>query len=263
MEEAVVALAGAREHQDVIEGAYPGDELTIVEDATARGTLLVRNSKGLQIGYLTARSAVARELAEGRVVFHAEINSVSEPSDSKPFYTARARITTADPSEMAASSAAFAALVADSGRSYPVNLVGESHRQAAIERCRVGQPVSLVPEPSNPYDPTAVRAEAGGELIGYLARDSWLKAPLLEERKVVVATILSIKPNEQARGVLGVVLNVTIATAGPGPTAATAPLPFGALPRADTPALEGPVPAAGDPQPPSILARIRRWLVGS
>lgn len=33
-----------------------------------------------------------------------------------------------------------------------------------------GNPVELVPEPTNPYDPRAIRVEIGGRLIGYLDR---------------------------------------------------------------------------------------------
>lgn len=61
-----------------------------------------------------------------------------------------------------------------------VNVVGESHYQPALQRITgrrewvetVYECVAvLVPEPTNPHDPHAVRIEVQGELVGYLSRE--------------------------------------------------------------------------------------------
>jgi len=67
-----------------------------------------------------------------------------------------------------------------------VNVVGEGSYQGSLERLAGGRTIDgpvnrdhsaiLMPEPSNPYDPNAVRvvvltASAGGAMIGYLSRE--------------------------------------------------------------------------------------------
>ncbi|NWG29912.1 MAG: HIRAN domain-containing protein [Rhodocyclaceae bacterium] len=45
------------------------------------------------------------------------------------------------------------------------------HAGAALwERLHVGDPLALVREPDNPYDPRAVRVEWQGRMLGYLPR---------------------------------------------------------------------------------------------
>jgi hypothetical protein len=62
-----------------------------------------------------------------------------------------------------------------------VNAAGESHYQDALEAVAGGRTtfgvciplitVELVREPANPYDPNAVRVEADGRQLGYVARE--------------------------------------------------------------------------------------------
>jgi hypothetical protein len=66
-----------------------------------------------------------------------------------------------------------------SGSTYTLGLAGESFgdRQSEIRRCREGDEVRLVREPSNPHDPSAIRCETTrGKAIGMISRDnaSWL-----------------------------------------------------------------------------------------
>jgi len=66
-------------------------------------------------------------------------------------------------------------------RTFPVPIVGESYRQATLkalagDRRRAGEEVfftaALIPEPSNPHDPNAVKVHIhGGGHVGYLGKD--------------------------------------------------------------------------------------------
>ncbi len=92
---------------------------------------------------------------------------------------------------------------------YPVGIVGEASYQPAIRRAKPGQPVSLVHEPSNPYDGRAICVQSvHGERIGYLPRDSWLHRVLLDEGREVAGRIKSIEGKP-----MGVVLEVVVGTA--------------------------------------------------
>jgi hypothetical protein len=72
-----------------------------------------------------------------------------------------------------------------------VGIVGESHYQATLERLaegrtdrgpvRVEHVAGLIAEPSNPYDPNAVKVQIGGATVGYLTRsDAVAYKPVLE-----------------------------------------------------------------------------------
>ena len=92
---------------------------------------------------------------------------------------------------------------------YPVGIVGEASYQSAIRRARVGQPVRLTHEPSNPHDDRAISVQnLHGERIGYLPRDSWLHSVMLDEGKNIAGRIKSIEGRP-----MGVVLDVVVGTA--------------------------------------------------
>ena len=98
-------------------------------------------------------------------------------------------------------------------KKYPTSIVGERSYQPAIGRCREGEPVTLMLEPDNPYDGDAIAVVSKrGETIGYLGRDNWLRAPVLEEGKGCTATIAKILPGDKA--IRGVVLDAAVC-AGP------------------------------------------------
>lgn len=97
--------------------------------------------------------------------------------------------------------------------SYPVGIVGEKNYQPAIRRCREGEAVSLIREPSNPYDSRAIAAVcARGRTLGYIANDSFLHRAVWKEKKGCTAQIRSIALRNG--GLLGVVLDVQFC-AGP------------------------------------------------
>lgn len=53
-----------------------------------------------------------------------------------------------------------------------LGISGESYRQDAISRCHVGDPLQLIPEPTNAYDKFAVKVCRGdGEQIGYIKKE--------------------------------------------------------------------------------------------
>lgn len=99
---------------------------------------------------------------------------------------------------------------------YPVGLAGESFanadgssRQAEIARCIVGERVSLVREPDNPYDPNAILAcSARGIGLGYVSRDKamWM-AEILDRDAHLQAVIF--RAGHDDRGNWGVVLSVS------------------------------------------------------
>lgn len=75
-------------------------------------------------------------------------------------------------------------------KSYPVDLVGERHYQAAIGDAAAGDAVALLTEPGNPYDDRAIVAVDGaGRTLGYLHRDSWLRGALIDEGRGAAAAI--------------------------------------------------------------------------
>lgn len=68
--------------------------------------------------------------------------------------------------------------------SFPMEVVGESHYQAALEQVcgphnregyRVEVNAVLVREPDNPHDPNAVSVEVGGQKVGYLPRENAIR----------------------------------------------------------------------------------------
>ena len=68
-----------------------------------------------------------------------------------------------------------------------VNVAGESHYQEALHEIAKGEQrlevtAALIPEPSNPHDPNAVRVEIDGKLVGYLPRAAAVAyGPLIKE----------------------------------------------------------------------------------
>lgn len=90
---------------------------------------------------------------------------------------------------------------------YPVGVAGESFRQAAVRKCRIGDCVDFELEPDNPFDPDAVAVYVRGEQIGYLPRDGWVTRVLIDQDGSVTATVLSVGRGNASD--LGVVLAVS------------------------------------------------------
>jgi HIRAN domain len=109
-----------------------------------------------------------------------------------------------------------------------VNVVGESHYQPALQRITSRREwvetfyecvAVLVPEPTNPHDPHAVRIEVQGELVGYLSREDAARyvpylRRLTEQRQLACceAVIAGRGPGSETAN-MGVFLHI----AAPGP----------------------------------------------
>jgi len=92
-------------------------------------------------------------------------------------------------------------------KAYPVGVVGERNYQQAIRRCREGEPVTLIREPSNPFDGRAIAVVcARGRTIGYIPKDSFIQRAVWDDGKGCQATIRSVGSGEAK--LLGVVLDV-------------------------------------------------------
>ena len=101
-------------------------------------------------------------------------------------------------------------------KTYTIKVVGESFdnpdgtsRQKIIEQCKIGNPVSLVREPNNRYDPNAVGVHVTGRgQIGYVSSENaeWMADVL--DKGVEVSGL--IKYINQTRGFFGVVTDITI-----------------------------------------------------
>jgi hypothetical protein len=89
---------------------------------------------------------------------------------------------------------------------------GESHYQQALASSWEGQPVTLQPEPDNPYDPAAI-AVIAAEKIGYIPRGSWFheRFPALQKhRQRIIVRLLSINGGIDDKPYLGAVLEIGI-----------------------------------------------------
>ena len=81
------------------------------------------------------------------------------------------------------------------------DVVGESatnadggKRQDILCDVEPGEPVELIREPQNPYDPNAIAVTIGGETVGYITReDASVLAPLLDAGRSHAALIHSIR----------------------------------------------------------------------
>lgn len=191
--------AGGGKCQCGIATVQVGDPLEVIADYDRPGNYVVTEASGEPVGFLSARHWVSVDLANDRIVLHASVNGIG--SDQGGNDTITVRIVTGDTGDTFEMPAAVT-------RTYSVGLVGESHYQTAIRRCGPGDPVSLVHEPTNRFDNRAIAAKVMGQVIGYLPRDGWATAVLLDERKNIDGRIASIE--QSGGGMLGVVVTVSI-----------------------------------------------------
>lgn len=108
-----------------------------------------------------------------------------------------------------------------SKRSYPVEVVGESHanpdgtpRQSIISRISVGEDIRLVPEPDNPHDPKAVAVHHRAGQIGYISRERRWIWERIDRGQQLSARVHAI--NARRGAPIGVVLLVTVPVKVPG-----------------------------------------------
>ncbi len=93
---------------------------------------------------------------------------------------------------------------------YTLGIVGESHYQDAVRRCREGDRVLLKREPDNPHDANAVAVlRESGEQIGHLSRDhaEWV-AEVMDKGRQVEAKITRITGGTRGKPNRGVVIDV-------------------------------------------------------
>jgi hypothetical protein len=173
-------------------------------ESDGAGGYLFRLTRGEAVGRITSKHRVARHLETGVKVLHCSANCVGGPDARGLYPPPTVRLVTGH------ERAIWAMPSPASPRTYPVTLVGEQHYQGAIARCRVGDPVRIWREPSNPHDEDAFAvARLDGATLGYIPRDSFLQRAVHEEDKEIGARILSIEEDRRGQGFTHVVLEVT------------------------------------------------------
>ncbi len=193
---------------DAVADAKACDPISIERD----GCLLrFTDTKGRLLGTLTARSAVGKLMDAGETLLPCEVAWTYPPSSESPHGLLSARIRFGDPDDESVkwSVAKIWGKANDPrpSRTYPVNVVGESHYQEAITNCHVGAGVTLYREIGNPHDDKAIVVkQPGGATIGYVPRGSWLHRIVHEDGMGADATILSLHPGPP----IAVVLNVMV-----------------------------------------------------
>lgn len=179
-----------------------------------------RGPKGASLGFAPAvLGSVLADMLERRVPFHAIVVGTGERHALNQLIVGIADAPV--DKEQIASDAKLQAQVQNLLEAVPrlpvyvptiysAGLVGEQHYQAAVRRCRAGEPVVLQPEPENPHDSRAIaaRSSSGGRL-GYLPRESWIHRVMLDEGRIVSARI---KALDQRNGFQQVVLDVAVGT---------------------------------------------------
>ena len=98
-----------------------------------------------------------------------------------------------------------------------INVAGESHYQDALHEIagesegevRLETTAALIPEPTNPHDPNAIRVEIDGKLVGYLPREKAVAyGPLVNEPAERGRTAVCEAMVAGRGGVLGVFLKL-------------------------------------------------------
>lgn len=102
------------------------------------------------------------------------------------------------------------------GKTYSVGLAGESKYQPAVKRAKSGQVATLRLEPFNRHDKEAIAVEnAGGETIGYIPADSFIKRIVHQEGKPLACHIESVGRSDA--GPFGVILEIEVGAERPTP----------------------------------------------
>jgi hypothetical protein len=175
----------------------------VMMDRTPTGGVQFADAAGRLLGTTTARHELARILADGTTVaLHASVNSVREPCDAFPHGKTHFRVM------LGQAGKTYTPPEPVRPRAYPVGLVGESFAQAAIRRCRVGDPITIWHDTDNAHDSQALAARtARDEKIGHIGRDSWLRDAIHRDGHGVAASILSLNTSPHR---IGVVLHVAL-----------------------------------------------------
>lgn len=98
----------------------------------------------------------------------------------------------------------------DTNETLVVRVKGISHYQEAASHCRIGDKVTLVAEPDNPYDRNAVRVDCHQRRIGYIAKELAPKIQPLAQQHKVSAVISDVLGERRVDFALGIELRLTI-----------------------------------------------------
>lgn len=75
-------------------------------------------------------------------------------------------------------------------KAYPVRLAGTMSYAGAVTGAGAGDPVRILHETGNPYDPEAlVVVDAFDQVLGYIPRGNWVRRALVDEGRGCRATI--------------------------------------------------------------------------
>lgn len=201
-------LAGASKCQFEISYVKVGDQLIAEFDLDRDGAYTLVSEDGDILGYLSARHWVSVDLESGRNLLHARVTEITE--DDGGDLCLKVHVVTGDPGDVY--TPPEPERQAEPERQVlHANIVGESYRQDAIFRSRPGEPVRLLHETDNKYDPRAIMVVTPrGEQIGYLPRDGWLTEALIDQERAYAARIAEIHSPSGTRKFAAVVLEVTL-----------------------------------------------------
>jgi hypothetical protein len=113
----------------------------------------------------------------------------------------------------------------DTNKTMTAKVKGISHYQDAASHCRIGDKVTLVPEPDNPHDRNAVRVDCHQRRIGYIAKDLAPRIQPLSRQGRVTAVVSEVVGERRSDFCLGIELLITISPPTPAADAAQCPPP--------------------------------------
>ncbi|NJC33886.1 hypothetical protein GGR88_001360 [Sphingomonas jejuensis] len=209
--EETLRLAGERDCQPGIREATLSEPITLSPDPKGRGGYVASGKSGKPLGYLTNRHWIARDLANGRRILHASVNCIQPFANAQGIHTITFRVVTGDAGDRFQMPPAVAPR-SQAPRTYSANIVGESYRQPAIRRTKVGEAVKLFHDIENEHDDRAVAVfNARGEQIGFLPRDGWLTEALIDQGCHYRASVKEIVEPKGSRRHAAVILEVVLA----------------------------------------------------
>jgi hypothetical protein len=165
-----------------------GKPVSIAPDRDDRGAVVVSNHKGEPCGVLPRRGSLCKEVLAGAKVGHISWQSFGRDEVGGPLDRLRVRIVVVEVGEH------FEMPPMAELKQYFLGIVGEASYQPVIRQCAPGQRVHIVRETENPYDNEALAVTTdGGDTLGYIARDCWLRDAVHEEGRGCEATINEIR----------------------------------------------------------------------
>lgn len=204
-------LAGAKAHQPALQrvkaeweaaGGLRGPDVVLTAEVQANGSIVFLWPDGTPVGKISAAHRIARVVAEGAAIARVEVANLTVDDTKDGLIVLRAEAWTGPPGTVYEPPPPREYV-------YMAGLVGEQHHAAAVNRCFVGEPVTLVHEQGNPHDAKALAAlSSRGERLGYIARDHWLRRAVMEDGDGCTAVIAGVDLGH--RGFREVVLQVRL-----------------------------------------------------